>query len=1036
MPISFEQSKDAIARLVNKFTQDRDNYLGPVYNEAQARGEFIDPFFEALGWDMRNEQGAALGSREVVFEDTLEIQGQKKKPDYVFRLKRARKFYVEAKKPGVDLKRALEPAYQLRRYAWTAKLPLSLLTDFEELAVYDCRSKPAPTHKPTVGRANYLTFMEYADRWREVWDVFAHEALLNGSFDKYAQTNKRGTSEVDTEFLEEIEGWRDVLAHNMALRNPRLTIDELNDAVQRTIDRIIFLRMAEDRAIEDPGSLLRLSEGDTIYRGLVTLFRRADAKYNSGLFDVLSADNRLAAGLTVDDKALKPILANLYYPQSPYEFSVLPPEILGNVYEQFLGKVIRLTPSHQAKVEEKPEVKKAGGVYYTPAYIVQYIVKNTVGQLVEGKGPEQLRGLRVLDAACGSGSFLLGAYQYLLDHYLNWHTTNAPENHPRAVWRAGEEWRLTTAEKKRILTEHIFGVDIDRQAVEVTKLSLLLAVLDDGETNDSGSKQLALLSERAKERVLPNLDRNIKCGNSLIGPDYFTGQLLPDEAELRRVNAFDWQTAFPEAMKAGGFDCVIGNPPYIRVQTLQEWAPLEVEIYKKLYAAAGSGSYDIYVVFVEKGLSLLSKHGRLGFILPHKFFNAKYGETLRELIAAGKHLAQVVHFGDQQVFAGASTYTCLMFLAKEGANECQVTKVSDLAAWRRTGAAISGVVEASEFGAAAWNFAVGRGAALLERLSHLPVKLEHVTSRIFQGIKTGADKIYIVEEVERKDQRVKVYSREKEAEYWLEASLLHPLIKGGDSRRYSLSRTNRLVLFPYEPKKHEFAELLSEPDLKSLYPLTWTYLVDNKQYLENRERGAMRGSHWYAYSRNQAIEVMPLPKIITPDIALRSSFCLDETGEAFFSGGVAGGYGVLVSPEYSREYVLGLLNSRLLDWFNKQIATQMRGGYYSFESRFIRYLPILTPGLSDPALKQRHDQMIVLVNQNLDLHKRLAAAQDAGERERLQRLIDSTDRQTDALVYEFYELTPKEIAVVEAAAQGAGGDAAEDEPGGEDKAED
>ena len=369
------------------------------------------------------------------------------------------------------------------------------------------------------------------------------------------------------------------------------------------------------------------------------LSKKADTKYNSGLFDFSKSGDQVTPRLTVDDKTLKPILADLYYPQSPYEFSVLPAEILGNVYEQFLGKVIRLTASHQAKVEEKPEVKKAGGVYYTPVYIVNYIVKNTVGKQIEGKSPAQLNGFRVLDPACGSGSFLLGAYTLLLEYYHDWYSAHEPGKRKETVAQQPDgSWQLTLPERKRILTEHIFGVDIDRQAVEVTKLSLLLKVLE-------GVKQLTLFAERA----LPNLDNNIKCGNSLIEPDYFAGKMMPDNDELRRVNPFDWQQGFPEAMQAGGFDCVIGNPPYIRIQNMKEWAPLEIEIYKQIYSTACAGNYDIYIVFVERGLGLLNTRGRLGFILPSKFFSTDYGEALRRLIVERKALSEVVDFGHSQV---------------------------------------------------------------------------------------------------------------------------------------------------------------------------------------------------------------------------------------------------------------------------------------------------------------------------------------------------------------------------------------------------
>ncbi|MDP2735953.1 MAG: Eco57I restriction-modification methylase domain-containing protein, partial [bacterium] len=340
---------------------------------------------------------------------------------------------------------------------------------------------------------------------------------------------------------------------------------------------------------------------------------------------------------------------------------------------------------------------------------------------------------------------------------------------------------------------------------------------------------------------------------------------------------------------------------------MKEWAPLEVEFYKTAYAAAGKGNYDIYVVFVEKGLSLLNTRGRLGFIMPHKFFNAQYGEPLRNLLAKGNHLAEVVHFGDAQVFAGATTYTCLLFLDKAGAGSCRFTKADDLEAWHQTGRGTEGAVPATNITASEWNFTVGRGADLFEKLRQMPVKLENVTTRIFQGIKTSADKIYIIEEREREAGvagRIKVYSREKDAEFWLEPDLLHPLIKGGDSKRYHLQRTKRLILFPYVPQGSGANGLVPEAIFKYRYPLTWSYLLANKVFLENREDGKMRGKQWYAFGRSQALDVMPLPKIFTPDIASRSSFSLDPTGEVFFTGGVAGGYGILTAPELSREYIL------------------------------------------------------------------------------------------------------------------------------------
>ena len=700
---TFEQGKNEITQLTDYFRTNRTAFLAPGVKEASIRKNLTDPFFEALGWDVSNKSLVAPQYREVVVEHSQDVEGHRKAPDYAFRVGSSPRFYAEAKKCGVNIKADPAPAYQLRRYAWSGKLPLSILTDFEETAVYDCTIRPRQSDNASKARIHYYTFEEYLGRWREIWDIFSREAVWGGSFDRFAgsKRGKRGSSEVDDEFLKEIEGWRDELARNIAVRNPGLSREDLNRAVQLTIDRVVFLRMAEDRRIEIYESLLRLSDRPDIYRRFVTdLCKRADAKYNSGLFD-LRADKRFN-DLDVDDKVLKPILQSLYFEHgSPYEFRAMPVEILGTVYERFLGRTITLTEGHRARIEEKPEVRKAGGVYYTPSYVVDYIVQNTVGKMIEGKSPAQLAGqrgmgvppmkanpqshgqdaratkppFRVLDMACGSGSFLLGAYQCLLDHYLKWYTENDPSKHKGAIWEVGgtaqvekgaphrrtarreraesarredtsatqdlfssvaaqppsargvdsslaaqqasagnpssslvaqprsatdspsslvaqrpdttgmvvresgvkwrtrsrqprddapqdlgPEWRLTIPEKKRILTTHIFGVDIDPQAVEVAKLSLLLKVLE-GEDEQSLGPQLDLFPG-STDRALPNLDQNIKCGNSLIGPDYFSGRIVHDPKEMKRVNAFDWNAEFPEAMRAGGFDCVIGNPPY------------------------------------------------------------------------------------------------------------------------------------------------------------------------------------------------------------------------------------------------------------------------------------------------------------------------------------------------------------------------------------------------------------------------------------------------------------------------------------------
>jgi len=1005
--------------LVDRFDRNKEDYKSSGYNETQIRREFIDPLFILMGWDVNNKNGYGEAYKDVIHEDSIKIGGEVKAPDYCFRIGGTRKFFLEAKKPFVNIKQDIGPAFQLRRYGWSAKLPVSILTDFEEFAVYDCRIKPQKNDKSSVARIMYFTYDQYVNNWEELNGIFSKDAVLKGSFDRFVESKKqkKGTMGVDDEFLLEIESWRDILARNLAVRNPNLTTRDLNFAVHRIIDRFIFLRICEDRGIENYGRLRGLLNGDRVYPRLCQFFTEADDRYNSGLFHFNTERGRdevpdnLTLTLNIDDKIFKDIIRSTYYPDSPYEFSVLPADILGQIYEQFLGKVIRLTEGHQAKVEEKPEVRKAGGVYYTPTFIVDYIVKNTLGELVKDKTPQQVSKLKILDPACGSGSFLIGAYQFLLDWHRDWYFQNNPEKHQKEIYKVGlNDWRLTTKERKRILLNNIFGVDIDSQAVEVTKLSLLLKVLE-GENEQSINKQLELFHERA----LPDLGNNIKCGNSLIGPDFYDQQefLFLSEEEKYRINVFDWNKEFENIMSNGGFDAIIGNPPYIRTQVLKEFAPSEVKFYKHAYTSASRGSYDIYVIFVEKGLSLLNNKGHLGFILPHKFFITKYGSNLRVLISHSKSLKEIVHFGDIQIFDGVTTYTCLLFLNKEHHLSFSFTQVQHLDAWRKGAISKNVINQFTGDTPQGWTFSVGKCCDLLVKLNRYQTRLADVTTRIFQGIKTSADKIFVVDLIKKEDDLFLVKSPQDNKQYWVEKDLFYPLIKGGECRRYLIKDTTRLILFPYlNDVSSGIAKLISTREMKNQYPLTWKYLLVHKEYLENRENGEHK-EKWYEYGRSQALNVISLPKIVTPDISLNASYAYDENGLNYFSGGVSGGYGILAKDDMNVFYLLGLLNSKVLDWYIRKTSTQMRGGYFSFESRFIKHLPIIKIGKNDESGLYRQTQIISLVKKIIQLYKSLSIKTNPQESENKKRMIEIIDHQIDKLVYELYGLTEEEINIVE-----------------------
>lgn len=1046
-----------ILELTGRFDCNREAYRSGTYNETQLRREFIDPFFKILGWDVDNEKGYAEAYKDVIHEDSIKVGGMTKAPDYCFRIGGVRKFFVETKKPAVNLKDDVDPAFQLRRYAWSARLPLSILTDFEEFVVYDCRVKPDKTDKPSIARILYLNYTEYSQRWDEIASTFSRDAVLKGTFDKYAESSKakKGTAEVDTAFLKEIESWRDMLARNLALRNPDLAQHDLNFAVQRTIDRIIFLRICEDRGIERYGRLMALQNGDRVYARLCEIFHRADERYNSGLFHFQKEKGRsespdtLTPNLTIDDSALKDIIKNLYYPDSPYEFSVLSADILGQVYEQFLGKVIRLTAGHRAVVEDKPEVKKAGGVYYTPTYIVDYIVKNTVGRLVNfglpdadlptpksppGRGlfdsplerglggvfknPKQVSKLKILDPACGSGSFLLGAYKYLLDWHRDWYVADGPEKwstgrSPTLYQGMGGDWRLTTAERKRILLNNIYGVDIDPQAVEVTKLSLLLKVLE-GESEQTIVKQLKLFHERA----LPDLGNNIKCGNSLIGTDFYNTPLTPlfrgetidsplargawgvSDEERYRINPFDWGTEFPEIMKNGGFDVVIGNPPYVRQESLgDEFKKYAAEHYKTY-----SGMADLYVYFFERSHQLLRVNGLFGMICSNKFMRSNYGKPLRNFLTNETSILQIVDFGELPVFERSSTFPAIYLTSnlKVKNQKCIYGAIKRLnfQSLEKEMDAIGIQLDNRSLTDDNWTLTSNSEINLIKKIKSGSISLgEYVKGKIYYGIKTGLNEAFVIDE-ETKIQLIKDDPKSKD--------IIKPFVVGDDIRKYRIDFKNKYLIFI--PKgwtnKNVDDKRKAWNWFKKAYPAISTHL---EPFAEKAEKRCDKGDYWWELRACDYYEKFDKPKIMYPDIAKESRLYFDTTG--LYCANT-----VYFIPTNDL-YLLGVLNSRLIFKYYKRSASVLgdadKGGRVRWFTQDVLKLPIRTINFSDPKDKFRHDRMVALVNQMLLLHKQIASAKTDHDKTTIHRQIDATDRQIDQLVYELYGLTTEEIRIVE-----------------------
>ncbi len=999
-----------IKNIIKRFDNQIDRYKQSDYNETQTRIEFINPFFTALGWDVENKQGLSITHCPVIHEDTLKIGRATKIPDYSFRVGGVRKFFVEAKKPSISLKNDPEPAYQLRRYGWNAKLSLSIVTNFAEFAVYDCRIKPESTDKASTARVWYLQFTDYLEHWEELVERFSFEAVWQGKLDQYAtaQTNTKGAIEVDAAFLAEMEEWRKILARHIASNNQALSQRELNKVVQQTIDRIVFLRICEDRGIEDYGRLLSLQNGTQIYQRLIRLFREADERYDSGLFHFKAEKGReeadtLSPTLTIADEILKPIIKSLYYPDSPYEFSVLGADILGQVYERFLGQVIHLTDKHEAFIEEKPEVKKAGGVYYTPTYIVDYIVKQTIGTLLKDKKVglrSRVNQLKILDPACGSGSFLLGAYQFLLDWHLEAYLQNpnkwAKGKNPRLYQAIGKTWKLTVSERKRILLNHIYGVDIDSQAVEVTKLSLLLKVLED---EQSVISQLSLL----KERVLPDLDNNIKSGNSLISNEFYQEQQLGllDEETLYRINAFDWDSEFGEVIKAGGFDAVIGNPPYVRQELLSESKVYFKEHYKIYHGVA-----DLYVYFIEKGISLLRENGIFGIIVSNKWMRANYAQPLRQWLKQ-QCLIEIIDFGDLPVFQQATlrvqkakpptTYTCILRVQKakpQATFQVSQIKTLDFDDLKTEVASHAYRIEQSSLNHEGWSLADKKRQALLDKLYQkaMPLK-KYVEGKIFYGIKTGLNEAFVIDAKTRD----KLMASDAKSE-----ELIKPFLLGRDIKRYQAISNERYLIFT-----RRGVEIKKYPAIKRYLHQFKKQLMPKPKNWKEEWQGRKPGSYqWYEIQDTIAYyHEFEKPKIIIPAIVQKASYAFDKLG--FYSNDKTS---IIACDDL---YLLGLLNSQVLDFVLHSIASTKRGGYFEYKPMYVQKLPIRSIDFDNPTDKATHDKIVQLVEIMLTLNQKLATSLDSHSRTVFKRQIEATDRQIDHLVYQLYGLTTEEIGMVE-----------------------
>ncbi|MDA3837479.1 MAG: Eco57I restriction-modification methylase domain-containing protein [Candidatus Delongbacteria bacterium] len=949
-----------IKALVEKYQTNREACLSSSYNETQLRVDFLDPLFELLGWDIKNSKGKPTNQREVLLEESLKADATSntKKPDYTFRLFSERKFFLEAKKPNVKIEFNNEPAKQVRRYGFTAKLKISVLSNFEYLIIYDCSQKVDVDDTVAKSQIKRYHYSEYESAFEEIKNLLGYEVVYNGQFDDtWSEIESQlKLFSVDNLFLKQINEWRLILGTEIYSNKPELSDDELNDIVQCYINSIIFLRVCEDRNLETYKTLLTYAD-NTDFTSLISKFHEADLKYNAGLFNHSLAGEIISNNST----AFWSIIKQLYFPESTYSFSVFASDILGNIYEIFLGEQLRVKDGKIILQKKLENVDR--DIVTTPTFIIHDILRETVVKHCDNKSDHGIINSKFADIACGSGAFLLEIYQLLHDLLVDYYLNNDQEklNHTSV-----NTYKLRYETKKQILENCIFGIDKDFNAVEACKFGLLLKLLE-GEDNTTISTP-----------ALPNLDNNIHFGNSLISSDKTSAE------NKRAINPYDFDDT--------KFDVIVGNPPYMTTEHMKEFTPLELPIYKSNFTSSYK-QFDKYYLFIERGLTLLKEGGYFGYIIPNKFTKVGAGKKLRELLIANHSIQQIISFGANQVFHDKTTYTCLLILKNEEQENTKYLEVHSLKDWKIRNVNIDDFdnIEYEELDNEGWILIPRNLKSIYEDIVNQSENLENIigSDSIYNGIQTSANSVYIHTPT-NEDENYLYFSKDN-INWKIEKDLTRPYYKtsGGVDNLYTYRpfSPNSFVIYPYL-KTDEGILFVEIENLESSYPHAYAYLNHYKNVLNNSKRDIKpkpeTDDEWYRYGRHQSLDKCDVPaKIIVGVLSQGNKYAIDYYGTLISSGGTAG-YCMITLPNgclYSIYYIQALLNSKYLEWFSALLGEVFRGGYIARGTKVLKKLPIRVISFEDQNDMDLHDEIAILQETLINLQGQID--QKSGNRREL-----------------------------------------------------
>lgn len=988
---------DALNNLINRFSSSLDYYKNPRnnYNEHSCRIEYIDPLLKLLGWDVANERGLAPQYREVIAEN---YSTHTDRPDYTMTLRGVAKFFVEAKKPAVDITRVTDPAFQTRKYGWNANHRIAVLTNFEYLAIYDTCYIPKEEDGCAVARYRIFHFTEYADRYDEIVSLISRDVVYTGEFDRYLDDNFPATGgekqQVDSLFLKQINEWRVSLSNELYKKGGRYqSLEVLNDVVQEFINQIVFLRICEDKNLPLYHKLQdTVTEPEQLQAKLEELFRSADHRYNSGMF---SGDNIV---FDLSSTVITEMIKGLYYPQSPYLFNIIEPNLLGKIYEMFLTEQLVLLPDGTIGLGKKRACLNRS-VVTTPTEIVKYMIEKTLSKACEGKTPAEILDVHIVDIACGSGIFLEEAFSYLQNYCVQKYLANGDQEHLIEIGNGS--YKLPLDEKKRILRSCIYGIDIDIHAVEVAKFSLLIKLIEN-ETAPSVADETP---------ILPDLSTNILFGNSLVSSEELQGIRVSAD-ELIELAPFDWNSI----NNGNPFSVIIGNPPYVNTEGMHALLPIpEVEIYKKKFKTSHK-QFDKYFIFIEQAVRKTAENGYICYIVPNKFFKIGAGEKLRALISKDQMLVSLDDFGDAQLFEDKTIYSSILLLQKTKQDTFVYSSI-DSANRLWAGEEVNKIeLSASILNKLPWRLTTDMDfLAMLQKLDQISVPLTKHTE-IFNGIQTSAERptpiYWFSSEDIIAEYQDTIEIRRDGHNYTIEKSILRPYFKPTrqDERglnSYSVLQTDKRIIFPYDGAGH----LIPIDEMKASYPGTYAYLEAYYDRLVPkcvsdsgiRDVPNATADTWYQYGRTQALTAfINTPKLIVGVLSKDPMYVLDKNDFLIASGGTAGYCAVSKKADspYALEYIQAWLSNPITERILEIVGSDFEGGFIARGTFVLSTLPFVELDFENAMQKSIYDRVVEASKEIYDINATLSG-QPA---KRISKLLQT---RKNALIKEIEELIAK-----------------------------